>query len=70
MKSKAKTDPTHPGNKKFWPGDKVMYLPEQKLYDFGYYSQEKGVIVIYEEGCRNMQDSYAVDEDKLLRINK
>ena len=44
----------------FRSGQKVIYLPENKVYDFGYYSAVEGHCVIYEEGERNMQDSYAV----------
>ena len=45
---------------KFKSGQKVIYLPENKTYDFGYYSQTKGKCIIYIEGERNMQDSYCV----------
>ena len=31
-------------------------------YDFGYYSQSEGKVILYEEGCRNMQDSFCVSE--------
>lgn len=43
----------------FEPGDKVVFKGE--TYDFGYYSQTYGKCVIYIEGCKNMQDSYAVN---------
>lgn len=43
---------------KYTPGEKVIW--QNKVFDFGYYSQSKGKVVIYEEGCKNMQDSYAV----------
>jgi len=49
----------------FESGDKVVFLPENKVYDFGYYSASPGFAVIYEEGERNMQDSYAVKLEKL-----
>lgn len=49
--------------KPFQQGDKVIY--EGKTYDFGYMGTGKAII--YEEGCRNMQDSIAVDLDKLQR---
>lgn len=51
----------------FVPGEKVVYLPDGRVYDFGYYGQ-KGKAVIYEEGECNMQDSYAVDLSKLEKI--
>ena len=54
----------------FQSGDLVLYIPENKIYDFGYYSQTKGKAVIYERGCCNMQDSYAVDIVKLKKIEK
>lgn len=50
-------------------GDKVMYLPEGKVYDFGYYGGT-GKLIIYEEGECNMQDSYAVDPEKIRPIFK
>ena len=43
----------------YTPGDKVIYIPEDKIYDFGYYVGDDRV-VIYEIGERNMQDSYSV----------
>lgn len=51
----------------FVRGDKVLFLPERKVYDFGYMGQT-GMAIIYEEGCRNVQDSYAVDIKQLIRI--
>jgi hypothetical protein len=50
----------------FKRGDKVIYLPEDKVYDFGYIGKE-GNAIIYKEGCANMQDSYAVDLDKIKK---
>ena len=47
-----------PHNNEIKPGDKVKYK-DGRIYDFGYYSSP-GFCVIYEEGERNMQDSYAV----------
>jgi hypothetical protein len=44
----------------FTSGDKVVFIPEGKTYDFGYYCRSPGRAVIYEEGARNMQDSYSV----------
>ncbi len=49
----------------FVPGEKVVFIPENKVYDFGYVGQT-GKAIIYEEGERNMQDSSAVDL-RLLR---
>lgn len=48
----------------FRSGDKVVYRPEGKVYDFGYYGQT-GKAIIYNEGERNMQDSFAVDPQEL-----
>jgi len=31
-------------------------------YDFGYYSKIEGKVILYEEGERNMQDSFCVSE--------
>jgi hypothetical protein len=46
---------------KYKSGEKIIWKGRPtKAYDFGYYSQVKGTVVIYEEGCRNMQDSLAV----------
>lgn len=39
-------------------GQKVTFRGD--VYDFGYYSLEPGQCVIYEEGERDMQSSYAV----------
>lgn len=49
-------------------GQKVIYIPENKVYDFGYFSQKLGYVVIYEEGERNMQDSYAVPMNDIKPI--
>lgn len=49
-------------------GQKVIYIPEDRVYDFGYYSQTEGVAVIYEEGEKNMQDSYAVKLENLKPV--
>jgi hypothetical protein len=38
---------------KLSPGDKVVYLPEKKVYDFGFYSSTRGKAVIYSENKRN-----------------
>mgnify|MGYP000845448872 FL=1 len=50
----------------FESGEKVIYLPENKVYDFGYYGQT-GKAIIYNEGERSMQDSYAVDPSNLAK---
>lgn len=54
---------------KFVSGDKVIFMPENKIYDFGYIGRT-GKAVIYEEGERNMQDSYAVNIKDLRRVKK
>ncbi len=51
----------------FARGDKVLYLPDRRVYDFGYLGQT-GRAVIYEQGECNMQDSFAVDLSKLVKI--
>ena len=50
-------------------GEKVIFIPEDKTYDFGYIGRT-GKAVIYEEGERNMQDSFAVDLGLLKKIKK
>jgi hypothetical protein len=59
MEKKKRTD--------FAPGDKVLYLGDRRIYDFGYISQT-GHAVIYEEGECNMQDASAVDPSKLVKL--
>jgi hypothetical protein len=54
---------------RFSPGEKVVYRPEGKVYDFGYMGQT-GKAIIYDEGECNMQDSYAVDPSLLERLVK
>jgi len=49
--------------------DKVIYVPENKVYDFGYIS-ETGRAVIYEEGDTNMEDSIAVNVHDLIKTDK
>lgn len=39
--------------------DKVIFIPENKVYDFGYKVNSERA-VIYEEGEENMQDSFSV----------
>lgn len=36
-------------------------------YDFGYYSAVDGMVILYEEGERNMQDSFAVSENYVIK---
>ena len=48
-------------------GDKVVYLSDRRIYDFGYISQT-GHAVIYEEGECNMQDAIAVDPARLFKL--
>lgn len=50
-------------------GDKVIFIPENKVYDFAYMGRT-GKAIIYEEGESNMQDSCAVDLDKLRPANE
>lgn len=50
---------------KFKDGDTVMY--KNKEYDYGYESRT-GNAVIYEPGCRNMQDAISVPHDQLTLI--
>jgi len=59
-------EPLQPLNIKYKSGDPVEY--KGKRYDFAYYSKTEGTVIIYKQGCRNMQDSYAVpiEEIKIL----
>lgn len=36
-------------------------------YDFGYYSATEGKVILYEEGCKNMQDSFCVSENYVIK---
>ncbi len=45
-------------------GTKVLY--DGEVYDFAYVGQT-GKIILYEEGERNAQDSFAVDPEKVTR---
>ena len=36
-------------------------------YDFGYYSQTEGKVILYYEGERNMQDSFCVSECYVIK---
>ena len=59
-KLKAKQEP-------FIAGQKVIFIPENKMYDFGYIGQT-GKAIIYEQGECNMQDSYSVDLSNLKPV--
>jgi len=50
----------------FRRGEKVVLVPESKVYDFGYIGAT-GKAIIYEEGECNMQDSIAVELKDLKR---
>lgn len=50
----------------FKSGDKVRY--KCQTYDFAYYSQTEGKCVLYEEGCQNMQDSFAVSIEDVEKL--
>ena len=54
---------------KFKPGEKVLLLPENKVYDFGYMGQT-GKAIIYNEGECNGQDAYAVNPSDLIKIRQ
>ncbi len=51
----------------FASGDKVLYLLDKRVYDFGYMGRT-GNAIIYEQGECNMQDASAVDPSKLVKI--
>jgi hypothetical protein len=53
----------------FVSGEKVIFTPRNEIYDFGYIGQT-GKAIIYIEGERNMQDSYAVDLGLLKRLEE
>lgn len=53
---------------RFNEGQKVKF--KGKTYDFGYYSAQDGYVVLYEEGERNMQDSFAVRESEVTASEK
>lgn len=48
----------------FKQGEKVIFLPENKVYDFGYIGAT-GMAIIYEEGESNIQDSFVVSLNNL-----
>jgi len=52
----------------FQRGEKVIYLPENKVYDFGYIGST-GKAIIYEEGEHNLQDAFAVDVNQLVKLS-
>ena len=54
---------------RFSEGEKVIFIPDGKVYDFGYMGQT-GKAIIYEEGERNMQDSFAVKVSDLKKAPK
>lgn len=51
-------------------GEKVVFIPENKVYDFGYYSNMPGWCVLYKEGERNMQDSTAVGLKDIKKVKE
>jgi len=51
----------------FTRGQKVLFIPEGKVYEFGYIGGT-GKAIIYEEGEQNMQDSSSVDLKNLRPI--
>ncbi len=54
---------------KFERGDKVLFIPERKVYDFGYFGQT-GKAIIYNEGECNGQDAFAVNPRDLIKIRQ
>ena len=52
----------------FTYGEKVVFVPEGTTYDFGYYADNFKGGVIYEEGARNMQDSFSVPIGSLEKL--
>lgn len=53
---------------KFKSGEKVVFIPDGKVYDFGYLGAT-GKAIIYNEGERNMQDGCAVDLAQLKKYS-
>lgn len=41
-------------------GQKVRFIPDGTIYDFGYYSTTPDKCVVYNEGECNLQDAFAV----------
>lgn len=56
-------------DKNFVYGEKVVFLPDGRTYDFGYLGQT-GKAIIYEEGECNMQDASAVSLEDLVRASE
>lgn len=52
----------------FTEGEKVKFIG--KVYDFGYYSQSEGKCILYNEGERNMQDSFVADVGQVSHSNE
>lgn len=52
---------------KFVCGDKVLFVPDSRIYDFGYIGST-GKAIIYEQGENNMQSSIAVDLKNLKKM--
>lgn len=48
----------------FYSGQKVIF--RGTIYDFGYYSQTPDMCVLYYEGERNAQDSFAVKVNEVV----
>ncbi len=57
----------HKQQKRFVPGEKVVYLSDGKVYDFGYMGRT-GKAVVYKEGECNMQDAVAIDINLLEKL--
>ena len=55
---------------KYREHQKVIFNPDSKIYDFGYYSQVEGMVVLYEEGECSMQDSFATKENNITPLTK
>ena len=53
----------------FERGDKVLFLPDRRVYDFGYWGQI-GKAIIYNEGECNLQDAIAVNPSDLIKIRQ
>jgi len=48
-------------------GDKVRFIPDGTIYDFGYLGQT-GCVICYIEGERNGQDSFAIKPENLEKV--
>ena len=60
---------TKPSDGDFYEGEKVTVVGDTRRYDFGYLSGT-GMAVLYYEGERNMQDSFAVDVGLVRRLKR